>query len=167
MQDPSHVCSVHRSSWQCWILNPLIEARDRTHNLVVPSWIRVCCATVGPPYFSQRLTHSRSWSQGKVATVRRPAKDGGPLVSEALSSLEKNCPHPHLSIFSCFLRGRHHEITATPVICSVMTLTNYDTHSLGRSCGMNGYLWEQQLWLVTGPFVRKLTTAPWATLSYL
>ena len=28
--DPSHVCDLHRSSWQCQILNPLREARDQT-----------------------------------------------------------------------------------------------------------------------------------------
>ena len=27
-RDPSHVCSLHQSSWQCQILNPLSEARD-------------------------------------------------------------------------------------------------------------------------------------------
>ena len=29
-QDLSHVCNLHHSSWQCQILNPLGEARDRT-----------------------------------------------------------------------------------------------------------------------------------------
>ena len=28
--DPSHVCNLHRSSWQLRILNPLSEARDQT-----------------------------------------------------------------------------------------------------------------------------------------
>jgi len=28
MWDPSWVCDLHQSSWQCWILNPLREARD-------------------------------------------------------------------------------------------------------------------------------------------
>ena len=28
--DPSHVCCLHHSSLQWWILNPLSEARDRT-----------------------------------------------------------------------------------------------------------------------------------------
>ena len=28
VQDLSHVCDLHRSSWQRWILNPLSEARD-------------------------------------------------------------------------------------------------------------------------------------------
>ena len=28
--DPSHVCDLHHSSWQRWLLNPLSEARDRT-----------------------------------------------------------------------------------------------------------------------------------------
>ena len=27
-QDLSHVCNLHHSSWQCWILNLLSEARD-------------------------------------------------------------------------------------------------------------------------------------------
>ena len=33
------------------ILNPLREARDPTHNLIVPSRIRFCCATTGTPMF--------------------------------------------------------------------------------------------------------------------
>ena len=32
-QDPSHVCDLHHSSWQCQILNPLSEAGDRTRIL--------------------------------------------------------------------------------------------------------------------------------------
>ena len=28
VQDPSHVCNLHHSSYQCWILNPLSRARD-------------------------------------------------------------------------------------------------------------------------------------------
>ena len=29
-QDPSHVCGLPHSSWQCRILNPLSKARDGT-----------------------------------------------------------------------------------------------------------------------------------------
>ena len=36
-QDPSPVCDLHHSSRQGQILNPLSLARDRTHNLMVPS----------------------------------------------------------------------------------------------------------------------------------
>ena len=32
--DPSHICNLHHSSRQCWILNPLTEARDWTHVLM-------------------------------------------------------------------------------------------------------------------------------------
>ena len=49
-QDPSHVCDLHHSSRQHWILNPLSEAQDRTRNLMVPSWIFFCCATTGTPW---------------------------------------------------------------------------------------------------------------------
>ena len=48
-QDPSLICDLHHSSLQHWILNPLIEARDRTHNLTVPSQIRFHCTTKGTP----------------------------------------------------------------------------------------------------------------------
>ena len=48
-QDLSHICDLHHSSRQCRILNPLSEARDGTRNLMVPSWIRFCCATTGTP----------------------------------------------------------------------------------------------------------------------
>ena len=47
--DPSHVCYLHHSSRQCRILNPLSEARDRTHNLIASSRIHFHCATMGMP----------------------------------------------------------------------------------------------------------------------
>ena len=49
--DPSHACNLHHSSWQCWIPNPLSEARDGTCLLLDTSWIRFCCATTGTPTF--------------------------------------------------------------------------------------------------------------------
>ena len=47
--DLGHVCNLHHSSQQHWILNPLSKARDRTLNLMVPSQIHFQCATVGIP----------------------------------------------------------------------------------------------------------------------
>ena len=49
--DPSRMCNLHHSSWQRRILNPLSEARDRTHNLMVPSRIPFGCTTMGTPCF--------------------------------------------------------------------------------------------------------------------
>ena len=40
MQDPSHVCDLHHSSQQPWILKPLSEARDQTFILMDASQIR-------------------------------------------------------------------------------------------------------------------------------
>ena len=37
--DPSHVCDLHHSSQQPWILNPLSKARDQTHILMDPSQV--------------------------------------------------------------------------------------------------------------------------------
>ena len=47
--DPSHVCDLHHSSQQCQILNPLIEARDRTQILIDTSQVCYCWATMGTP----------------------------------------------------------------------------------------------------------------------
>ena len=33
-QNPNLVCDLHYSSWQCWILDPLIKAIDWTCDLV-------------------------------------------------------------------------------------------------------------------------------------
>ena len=40
MLDLSAICDLHHSSQRRQILNPLSEARDRTLNPIVPSWIR-------------------------------------------------------------------------------------------------------------------------------
>ena len=45
--DPSRVCDLHHSSQQCWILNPLSEARVRTCVLIDASQIRFRWATTG------------------------------------------------------------------------------------------------------------------------
>ena len=45
------ICGLHHSSWQCWILNLLREARDWTCNLMVPSQIHFRCTTMGTPIF--------------------------------------------------------------------------------------------------------------------
>ena len=37
--DLSHICDLHLSSLQCWILSPLSEARDGTHILVDTGWV--------------------------------------------------------------------------------------------------------------------------------
>mgnify|MGYP001346181379 CR=1 FL=1 len=49
MQDSSHICDLHHSSQQWWILNPLSKARDQTYDLIVPSRIRFHYATMGTP----------------------------------------------------------------------------------------------------------------------
>ena len=46
-QDLSRVCSLHHGSQLCRIFNPLSKARDQTQNLMIPSWIHFCCATMG------------------------------------------------------------------------------------------------------------------------
>ena len=39
MPDPRRICDLHHSSWQCWILNPLSQARNQTHILMYTSQV--------------------------------------------------------------------------------------------------------------------------------
>ena len=68
--DPSRVCNLHPSSQQCRILNPLSEARDRTQNLMVPSWIRFHCATMGTP-IAQNFTLMNMFWENKLHDIRK------------------------------------------------------------------------------------------------
>ena len=36
--DLKHVCDLHYSLWQHWILNPLSDTRDQTHHLMDTGW---------------------------------------------------------------------------------------------------------------------------------
>ena len=47
--DPRRICDPHHSSGKCQILNPLREARDGTHKLMVPSQTCFPCTTRGTP----------------------------------------------------------------------------------------------------------------------
>ena len=46
-QDPSRIFDLPHSSRQCWIPDPVREARDRTYILMDTSQIRFCFATTG------------------------------------------------------------------------------------------------------------------------
>ena len=47
IRDPNSIWELHHSSQQCWILNPLSEARDWPHILMDASRICFCWATMG------------------------------------------------------------------------------------------------------------------------
>ena len=66
--DPSHICNLYHSSWQCQILNPLSKARDHTHNLKVPSQIHFCCAMTGTPQTNDLDLHKQvqQWLQSML-----------------------------------------------------------------------------------------------------
>ena len=49
-QDPSHICDLHHSSEQGWMLNPLSETRDQTHVIKATSHICFCRAMTETPF---------------------------------------------------------------------------------------------------------------------
>ena len=54
-RDLSHVCGLDHSSWQPRILNPLIEARDRTQILIDTNQVRYCWAMMGTPNLTFKI----------------------------------------------------------------------------------------------------------------
>ena len=55
LPDLSHVCDLHKSSWQCRIINPLSETRHWTCILMDASQICFHWATRGTPCFVGRI----------------------------------------------------------------------------------------------------------------
>ena len=51
-QDPSHICDLHHSSWQCVILDPLSGARDWARLLMDTSQVCSCCTTSETPIWA-------------------------------------------------------------------------------------------------------------------
>ena len=60
--DPSHICNLHHSSWQCQILDPLSKARDLTHILMDTSRIHFHCTTRGTLHWMV-LSETVTWSE--------------------------------------------------------------------------------------------------------
>ena len=58
MPDLSHVCDLQHSSGQCWILNPLRKAEDRTCNLMVPGQIHFYCIVMRMLKISQTFKYA-------------------------------------------------------------------------------------------------------------
>ena len=66
IQNPSRICDLHHSSQQHQNLNPLSKARDRTHVLMVTSWVHYHWATMGTPckhFLSHIISHhlAKAW----------------------------------------------------------------------------------------------------------
>ena len=109
-QDPSQVFDVHQSSRQHQILNPQNEARDRTHNLMLPSWISFCCTTMGTPQFFLMATFmaygsswARDWILDAAATYATAAATPDPLIVSKVGRGANPCvsfgPHPwHMEV---------------------------------------------------------------------
>ena len=75
MPDPSHICDLHHSSWQCWILNPVGEAKDQTHILVDTSWVH-------NPLSYNKNSRGISTSDTELPWLKsRPKKKRNPFLS--------------------------------------------------------------------------------------
>ena len=58
--DPSNICDLQFSSWQCQILNPLSESRDWTCILMDTSQIGFRWATMGTPVLIEMIHQSKN-----------------------------------------------------------------------------------------------------------
>ena len=109
--DPSCVWDLRHSSWQRWILNPLSEARDPTHNLTVLRRICFCCTTTGTPiffFFNWTIVDLRRQVCGN--DIRGPIKHFWvPRVADPLVTFSKPLLRPSLHA-----RGAHSSRQGVP-----------------------------------------------------
>ena len=91
--DLSHICDLHHSSWQCRILNPLSEARDRTGNLLVPSQICHHGTMTGTPLLGLQLQELCPQPLGALSHVYY-FRGTGPLFSQLASPLPMHRHQP-------------------------------------------------------------------------
>ena len=80
--DPSCICDLSRSLWQCWNLNPLSGARDQTRILMATSWVLTLLSHSGN-------SHPHSWSLSPLTSRDSPSAVFYPRTSPppALSRL--------------------------------------------------------------------------------
>ena len=83
MQDPSSICSLHHSSGQRQILNPLSEVRDWTCILMDTSQVCFHCTTTGTPTYCILYTPLFSYCISTVCMYER-AETGSYLKQEGV-----------------------------------------------------------------------------------
>ena len=87
-QDPSCICDLHRSSWQCWIPDALSKARDRTCIPMDTSWTWFLCATMRTP--KSRFVYKptlKSVRRKKCLQMPKQNEDGWETCSHRYSGI--------------------------------------------------------------------------------
>ena len=72
MEDPSCVCELQHSSWQCQILNPLRKARDQTHILMDTSRVHYwwpIMGILGLDYFQLEIMPKKHFWLASLASL--------------------------------------------------------------------------------------------------
>ena len=87
MPDPSCICNLHRSSWQCQVLNPLNKVRYQTRILMDTSQIHFHCVTAAIPSCSIFLALAFMQDKNTLKLSRQ-------LTNSTITSPRKILPHP-------------------------------------------------------------------------
>ena len=78
MQDPSCICNLHHSSWQCWIPNSS-KGRDWSCILMDTSQIHFCSATMGTPNISAYLKNWKGTNASRTLCDKILGENGNAL----------------------------------------------------------------------------------------
>ena len=104
-QDLSHICDLHHSSRQRQILNPMIEARDRTWNPMVPSrFVSAAPRRELPQSMKMKLASWRLLPFSSPSSPRMQSKSYNKLKSRLNYPSESSCLVLHVyDVFrSCY-----------------------------------------------------------------
>ena len=124
MWDPSCICDLHHSSQQCWILNPLSEARDGTRNFMLTSRIIFCCSTTETLVFAFYIS-----SQGAKWMLDQMLIINIPIISLIFTELLKL----HKCEYSLFLNSVNFIIFIIVQISSQPNFTTFPSQSPAHS----------------------------------
>ena len=105
MSDLSHLCKLHQSSRQGWILNPLSEARDWICILTDASQICFCGAMMGTP------PQSNSWTTFYNGKDCRPIQPSKQYEWAAAIGLSPTQDVENLSLYLIHYEGSNHELS--------------------------------------------------------
>ena len=140
--DLSHVCDLHHSSWQCWILNPMREAKDWMLILMNTSWVHYHWVRTGTPIlgFLSTLLALLALPWYYSMDLPHPIHPSQPMYLQRSSSLVISSRqsqliwHPPKQLLPCHKWAASAQISTTPLHKGLSTKGANPAHQCSYNC---------------------------------
>ena len=142
MPDMSIICDLYHSPWQCWILNPLSEARIKP----TFSWIPVRFVSAEPRrelpkkiFFFILMPHLQHMEIPRLGVEQEPQL---PAYSTAMETPDLSCVQPMPQLWQCWILNpteQGQRLNLHPHGHYVWLLTHRATMGTPYVCFLNGF----------------------------